>query len=206
MEILFGIAQESQLSYHLHGLLENGEGLILYAGNQLPRGKLGEKRRSDVGKLLSLVGLLLYKLKNKKEDYMENSAFLLGQVLKISDGLHALYCEKKREGDIPPQLAGNSVLVAASENPVQALALLVTRMNPYISWAKQSKNRLAGWYLGCYEDVMTKLQTQVTANMRYTEFDKAQLFIGYLAKLPSSEDKKQPDDKIQNVHKGDENE
>ena len=35
---------------------------------------------------------------------MQNTAYLLGQALKLSDSLHALYCEIKRDGDVPPNL------------------------------------------------------------------------------------------------------
>ena len=67
---------------------------------------------------------------------MENAAYLTGQMLRISDELHARYCMKKREGDVPPQLAGNAVFNTAAENPIQALSILCTRMTPYIAWAK----------------------------------------------------------------------
>ena len=126
---------------------------------------------------------------------MQNTAYLIGQVLKISDALHALYCEVKRDGDIPPQLAGNSVFVTATETPVKALALLCTRMNPYISWAKQyrtqnkEKSGLAAWFIRQYETLMPQLHLKLTENIRFNELDKAQLFIGYLAEFPKSENK-----------------
>ena len=88
-----------------------------------------------------ILGLLLYKSGITKEDYMQDTAYSIGQLLKISDELHALYCEIKRDGEVPPQLAGNSVFVTASETPAQAVALLCTRIIPYIARADQYRRR-----------------------------------------------------------------
>ena len=135
---------------------------------------------------------------------MKETAFSLGQVLKISDELHSLYCEVKRDGDIPPQLVGNSVLVTASDMPVRALALLMSRMNPYISWAKQyrtqekNKSRLAAWFLKQYESLMPLLHSELTEQIRFSDVDKAQLFIGYLSALPKSENKKTTEEENKN--------
>ncbi len=68
---------------------------------------------------------------------MENMAYLVGQLLKVSDELHTMYCQVVRNGDVPPQLAGSALFVTASETPNQALRQLSVRMNPYITWAKQ---------------------------------------------------------------------
>ncbi len=197
VEMLLNITQQSEFLYHLRALLSNCAGLVMFAGNELPRGQNGKLKAAHkvaLGKLFPLLGMLLLKLNYKKEEYMESSAFLLGQILKISDGLHALYCKEKRDGDIPPQLVGNAVFVTASENPGQALALLGTRMCPYIAWAKQSGNKLAWWHLGRYEDAMTQISPKITDGVKYSDIDKAQLFIGYLAKLPGNKDAAAPID------------
>jgi hypothetical protein len=194
MELLLDVPQKSQILRVLHGVTAHSLGLVLFVGNNLPRSKNAVKDmlKKEIGGLLPVLGLLLYKSGVMKEDYMQDTAYLIGQVLKISDALHALYCEVKRNGDVPPQLAGNSVLVTASETPVQALALLCTRMNPYISWAKQyrtqkqEKSGLAAWFLRQYEPLMLQLHQNLTTNIRFSDQDKAQLFIGYLAELPKS--------------------
>ena len=128
---------------------------------------------------------------------MESMAFLVGQLLKISDELHTLYCKVVRDGDVPPQLAGSSLFMTAGENPNQAIAQLSLRMNPYITWAKQyrfknitTENKeswRAGWFLGLYEDVANKLNVTMTDLTRFGDFDKAWLFIGYLASFPKRE-------------------
>ena len=209
MELLLDPDQESRIQYYLEILLSHSSGLVKYAGN-LQHGRLvnadkGEKMdisAREISLLMSVFGLFLYKCGHEKEDYMENTAYLLGQILKISDELHALYCNVVRDGNIPPQLAGNSMFVSASETPVQALAQLSTRMNPYISWAKQYRTKnitekgkeswKAGWYLSLYEEVANKLNDSFTGSIKFDDFNRAEVFIGYLASFPKK-DKPGPD-------------
>ncbi|MDR3293354.1 MAG: hypothetical protein LBT20_04530 [Clostridiales bacterium] len=208
MELMLDLPQP-QIFRILHGVMAHSLGLILFVGNKLPRVKetINDALKEEVGGLFSLMGLLLYKIGVIKEDYMQETAYLIGQILKISDELHTLYCEIKRDGDVPPQLAGNSVFVTASETPIQALALLCTRMNPYISWAKQyrtqkqdkpqeqdnaqkpNKSNLVAWYLRQYEVIATKLRSKLTEDFLFHDLEKAQLFIGYLAELPKFDHK-----------------
>lgn len=204
LELLLDPSQESLTCNYLHTLLMNSCGLVKYAGNWQHGGAERPKRTTDVERqkneivlLLSLIGLLLYKHGDRKEKYMENTAYLVGQLLKISDELHALYCQVVRGGSIPPQLVGGSLFVTASENPTQALAQLAVRMNPYITWAKQYRTKTvaekgkeswrAGWYLGLYEDVANQLYSELINSIRFDDFEKAQFFIGYLASFPKRE-------------------
>ena len=100
-------------------------------------------------------------------------------------------------GDVPPQLAGSALFVTAGETPNQAIAQLSLRMNPYITWAKQYRFKnittkdkeswRAGWYLGLYEDAANKLYSEMKDSIRFGDFDKAHLFIGYLASFPKRE-------------------
>jgi len=192
MELLLDKPMPSQILRIARGVTANSLGLILFVGNNLPRGGnlVKDALKAEIGDLLSLLGLLLYKSGIKMEDYMKDTAYSIGQLLKISDELHALYCEIKRDGEVPPQLAGNSVFVTASETPAQALALLCTRMIPYIAWADQyrrqgkEKSGLAVWYMRQYGALMPQLHLKLTEDIRFGDLEKAQLFIGYLAKLP----------------------
>ncbi len=192
MELLLDKSMPLQLLRITGGVTSNSLGLILFVGNNLPRGKnlVKKELKAEIGNLFPLLGLLLYKSGINKEAYMQDTAYLIGQLLKISDELHALYCEIKREGEVPPQLAGNSVFITASETPAQALALLSTRMNPYIAWADQyrrqgkDKSGLAAWYKRQYGLLMPQLHQKMTEDIRFGDLEKAQLFIGYLADLP----------------------
>ena len=124
---------------------------------------------------------------------MEDIPYLIGQILKISDELHAFYCKIVRENNVPPQLAGNSLMLSALETPERALVQLAQRINPYITWAKQYRTKetaeswKAGWYLKLYEQNATLLRENGAAlkNIRFGDSEKAELFIGYLAEFPN---------------------
>jgi len=209
MELFTDTPIPSQLSYIVRSLTTNWSGLVLFLANSLASENI-EKATStyilkkEIGNFMSLLGLLLYKLNSKKENYMQKTAYLLGQVLKLSDSLHALYCKVVRKGDVPPQLAGNSVFITASETPVRALALLSTRMIPYISWAKQhvtkkdeSESGLAGWLLSQFSTLMTQLHLELNEDVRFNELEKAQLFIGYLAAFPKKDNDSEKEQEIE---------
>ncbi|MHC1781282.1 MAG: hypothetical protein AB9891_00740 [Anaerolineaceae bacterium] len=95
----------------------------------------------------------------------------------------------------------------ASETPAQALAMLGTRMNPYIAWADQyrrqykEKSGLVSWYKRQYSVLMPQLHQKLSDNIRFGDMEKAQLFVGYLADLPklttkqSSEQEESTDEK-----------
>lgn len=168
-----------------------------YVGRRLCRGGLTEKAHlsaAELMALLSLLGMLLYRAGIGKETYMKNLPYLFGQLLKVSDELHALYCAAVRGGEVPAQLAGSSVYQSAAEAPVRTLSLLGTRMNPYITWAKSYRLKgvsekgkeswRAGWYLSLYEGIASKLYEVWRPEKRFSDAEKAQLFIGYLAEFP----------------------
>ena len=147
--------------------------------------------------MLALIGLFLYREHIRKDDYMENLPYIYGQLLKAADELHALYCNVVRNGDIPPQLAGSGLFQNAAEAPVRTMNLLSQRMMPYYSWAKSYRLKgiteagkeswRAGWLYRICEKIMDKLQNSWTAQTRFNDEEKAQLFIGYLAAFPKKE-------------------
>ena len=93
-----------------------------------------------------ILGLLLFNLGHKKEDFMKEIAFLLGRCLRIADEIHRLYCEVEREKkdgtpDIPPELCGSSLLVSMMEFPIMAFNQLTMRSAPYLKWARGGKDK-----------------------------------------------------------------
>lgn len=202
IELLLNILPQDAVHYFLHITLENSSGLFKYLGNLLHRSKKGgsntefrrlEQQKNAAVQILSVLGLLLYKCEKRKEKYMEELAYLLGQLLHVSDELHAFYCKVKRNGDIPPQLAGSALFTTAGEMPFQALSQLSTRLNPYISWAKQyqyqniatqgEESWRAMWLLRLFEQLSNKVHLQMARSIRFGDYEKAQLFIGYMASL-----------------------
>jgi hypothetical protein len=206
LELMLEEKSARSTEYLLNTLLANAKGLVIYLGNLLHSGKpISERFNGDYLFLTPLLGLLLYKNKRFKEDYMESLPYLIGQILKISDELHTMYCNIVRDGSIPPQLVGNSMVMAAMDSPAAALSQLCQRINPYIAWAKQyrtknaEKSKLAGWYLWLYEQISTKLKDSLESlkTARFTDAEKAELFIGYLAELPKKEKAPPQPDNVQ---------
>ena len=136
---------------------------------------------------------------------MNEYPYLLGQMLKAADALHELYCVKVRgnkEQKSLPQLIGGSLYTSATEFPNQTLVQLLQRMKPYLNWARRSQNeRLeftkkngekaegpsAGYYLSVFSQIADKLHPMLEPGTRFTETEKAQLFLGYLASFPQKE-------------------
>ncbi|MDO4581204.1 MAG: hypothetical protein Q4B96_01295 [Bacillota bacterium] len=202
IELLLDALPPAVLRSYLHIAAENVAGLLKYFGSLLhgkkkPDGKSADKKldgkKAAAARSLCVLGLLLYKCDERKEIYMEELAFLLGQWLHVSDKLHTLYCIVKREGDVPPQLAGSALLVSAGEMPYQALAQLHSRMSPFISWAKQyrhlnkKKSKEADRLLKQFEMLADKITPQMDRSVRFSDFEKAELYIGYMASLPQNE-------------------
>lgn len=122
---------------------------------------------------------------------MKEFPYLLGQMLKISDELHALYCKVERNSEAPNVLAGSGVYIMGAEQPYKALDLLGKRMSPYIAWArkyaiedveiKDKESWRAKWCLSLYEDIAAQLDKAENNHVPFNDEEKAQYFIGYVA-------------------------
>ena len=192
IELFLHQAQHRLLLHELHILVQHGMPLFIHAGPLLHSGRKCN-RVAQLEQILPVLSMLLFFSGNRKDDYMEATPYLMGQLLKASDELHALYCKVVRNNQIPPQLVGSALFVAASETPGRTLSQLSVRMAPYLSWAKQYRTKnedssgLAGWYLKVFEQIANKLATEYSVPMRWSDAQKAQLFIGYLASFPKQE-------------------
>lgn len=192
IELFLRQAQHRLLLHELHILVQHGMPLFIHAGSLLHSGRKCS-RVAQLEQILSVLSMLLFFSGNRKDDYMESTPYLMGQLLKASDELHALYCKVVRNNQIPPQLVGSALFVAASETPDRALSQLSARMRPYLSWAKQYRTKnedssgLAGWYLKVFESIADKFTAEFSIPTRWNDAQKAQLFIGYLASFPHQE-------------------
>lgn len=202
IELLLNIGSPDNPKYYLQTLLRNSSGLVKHVGNQIHCHKKCAKgsieKCSDV---CSVIGLLLYKCGYTKENYMNEMPYLIGQLLHVADELHTLYCNAVRGGSIPPQLIGNALFVTAGETPSAAISQLSLRIAPYIAWAKQYRHKKietkgeeswrAGWYLRLFEDTANQLLPILSEKTRFSDFEKAQLFLGYLASFPKKNNENQ---------------
>ncbi|MBI2440072.1 MAG: hypothetical protein HYV35_01745 [Lentisphaerae bacterium] len=171
--------------------IQNGKGLFLSLGDAMHKGECISLMGYDKQKQLmpAILGLLLHKSGIEKERYMMNAPYLIGNMLKVSDDLHGLYCNKVRGGKLPPQLLGNALMVAALESPIQALSQLALRIAPYLGWARTNSTdaaRLSRYFLKCYGEIEAKLRGQ-TLPTRLNDADRAQLLLGYIASSEKAE-------------------
>ena len=60
--------------------------------------------RKTVLKTFVMLGILLFELGRKKEEYMKDAAFGVGQLLSLADTLHKDYCIAVRGGSLPPSV------------------------------------------------------------------------------------------------------
>lgn len=219
IELLFGVSREI-IATDLHRLVSFSPKLALYEGRRFHDLKATGRKQSSNKKIdetfwkfrdtVMLMGMLLYWLNFRRSDYVKEYPYLLGQLLKVSDSLHELYCyaerNKEKDKEYPPQFVGSSMYVAISEMPNKALSQLGTRMRPYLAWAKTHKDKCivrkrkkengeieewkepkAGYYLSVFEKTADQISSVLTNRTRFNDSEKALLFIGYLASFPKME-------------------
>jgi hypothetical protein len=158
---------------------------------------LGDTARWQCAKAVSLLGIFLEQLEQRKDSFMKEPVYQLGQLLALADSLHQQYCKHVRGDETPTQLIGNALFNTALQQPVFALARLAERLAPYQAWAKTFRNTdpnvKSGW-----EKTLLRLLRECTSRFveevdgvfriradelpqRMTDLDKAKLLLGYLA-------------------------
>ena len=168
-----------------------------FFGNLSANNARNQQMQEKAKDMLALMGLFFYRERIGKEKYMESLPYLYGQLLKAADELHALYCKVVRNGEVPQQFVGGALFQSAAEAPIRTLNILSQRIMPYYSWAKSyrlkgimeadKEIRRAGWLYWICEQTVNKLQNSWTPQTRFSDEEKAQLFIGYLAEFPKKE-------------------
>lgn len=194
--------------------LERAEALLVGAGHVLHREKRDasepwrlwrsfiakaqsgkEKRRPDyaLAQTLSLIGSLLYAMNSNVQDYMNESAYLIGKLLAMMDELHKCYCIAVRQGDIPNALIGNGLLGRAAESPTLALEELAERSRIYLGWAKTAQINAttdeqekiavnsARKLLRLAHPLAERLHADQALENELSAVAKAHLFLGYLS-------------------------
>lgn len=205
MELFFGVP-EQVLREDLRRLVKNASPLAVFAGSHINRANSQKPQViSDIQSVLVLMGMLLYWTHHRKDDYMNEYPYLLGQMLKAADYLHELYCVKVRGDEdqkTMPQLIGGSLYTSAADFPNQTLVQLMQRLKPYLIWARSNRGAhleitkkdgektegpSAGYYLSVFTQLADKLLPVLEPDVRFSDAEKAQLFIGYLASFPKKE-------------------
>lgn len=180
-----------QVPHLLSVLLQNGKNLFISMGNAIHCNEVVALGGSGKHKqfMPAILGLLLWKLGIRKERYMNNPPYLVGRMLKIADELHAVYCKEVRKNNLPPQLLGNALMVAALDSPTQALSQLALRIAPYLGWARTNATESAGlsrFFLKEFGLIEEKLRS-ATLPQRLDDAAKAQLLLGYISSNAQTE-------------------
>jgi hypothetical protein len=182
-----GVQVRSLLERALHATIRNGGNLLIALAHTQHQNTIHEVNgKYEKQKLLlpAILGLLLAKLGQTKEDYMKTAPYLIGRMLSLADQIHYYYCQKVRKDGKPPgQLMGNALMTTALEVPEQALALFAQRILPYHAWAKTVQGKDAGlarYFLKELGAVSSDMES-VEMPIRCSDADKAQLLLGYLA-------------------------
>ncbi len=205
MELFFG-TQKQNLEADLRYLVRYSVNMVacIEKINKKKENPIYSIRRSAM-----LMGMILSWMNVQKEEYMKEYPYLLGQLLKVSDNLHQLYCWHVRNKQMPARLVGNSLYKAVSECPDRGIEQLSQRMIPYIEWAilhpeakivkeaskgsekKEAKYEgpPAGYYRSVYERIGQEISNVISPKSRMNDYEKSLLFIGYLAALPKSNKK-----------------
>jgi len=79
---------------------------------------LGDTARWHCAKAVSLLGIFLKQLGHRKDNFMKEPVYQLGQLLALADSLHLQYCKHVRGDETPTQLIGNALFSTALEQPV----------------------------------------------------------------------------------------
>ncbi len=200
-----------QAAHRMLGLLLQRVTPLLVGAFSASRAFSGRKReplddypresRQVALRAVGVLGILLDALNCRKEVYMENASYQVGQVLALADTIHKDYCVVVRKGSMPNSLIGTGLMRRALDNPAGALADLGERMIEYLRWAKTAEvprdaaendpRRIAVLEarkrLRQYQPLAAKLGI-ADLPTECTDIMKAQLLLGFLASPPMGAD------------------
>ena len=172
----------------------------LHSGEMDRIEKLKPFMRETTLRTVAVFGILLNTLESRKETYMKDAPFQIGQVLSLADTLHKDYCIVVRKGELPTSLIGTSLMHRALDNPTGALADLGERMIEYLRWAKtaqipheweeKDQRRIAvneaRKKLRQYQPLAEQLAC-LALPIECNDLMKAQLLLGFLATPPKED-------------------
>jgi hypothetical protein len=182
------------------GPLLVGVAAAFHSGEKNRIEKFKPVKREAALQAVAVLGILLDALESRKEIYMKEAPYQIGQVLALADTLHKDYCIVVRKGQLPNSLIGTSLMRRALDSPAGALADLSERMMEYIRWAKivkvsqdwpdKDQRRIAvneaRKKLRQYQPLAERLgisELPIESN----DMMKAQLLLGFLATPPAEE-------------------
>ena len=140
---------------------------------------------------VSLLGILLYKLKVKKETYMSGNPYNLGRLLAATDILYREYSKLERDEKKPSRLLGSSFVQLIADNPSRGLAQLAERLPLYTEWARRmpegEQYGLAQWSVNLLGQISTEIDHDELSSLKMDDKERAQLLLGYLSNFRKNE-------------------
>jgi len=205
-DVFFGQTGQSPMAENLLILsLQRTQSLLIGLGNaDHKRQMVGYSTDARFTTLLtiSVLGICLYKLGIRKENYMKDTFFYVGRFLSLLDTLHFEWCKHVRGGypeneekdwrkAIPPQLLGSAHLNIALDSPSSALDILSRRIKPYKDWTRKEQSAtvaLARWCIGEIGEICSMLADKTNPlPTSTTSAERAQILLGYLARSEQKE-------------------
>ncbi|MDM7999336.1 MAG: hypothetical protein QUS33_04880 [Dehalococcoidia bacterium] len=170
-------------------------------GKREPLDDYPRQSRETALHAVAVSGILLNALASRKEDYMKDAPYQIGQMLALADTLHKDYCTVVRHGELPSSLIGTALMRRALDSPAGALAELSERIIEYVRWAKvaqisdewKDENDQRRIAVNEARKKLRQYQTLADALGKLelpTECDdlmKAQLLLGFLATPPEED-------------------
>jgi hypothetical protein len=163
--------------------LQRTKQLLIEAGKVSEVADFSVFAKKSILQVVSFIGIILFKLGYVMEDYMKSAGYNIGRLMSLADCLHKEYCRYVRNGDIPNNLLGNSLLQTVLDNPVRGLARLSERIAVYSAPFDRlhgEEYKLAGWARKQMGIVSERLAEQLLPNST-DDILKSQILLGYLA-------------------------
>lgn len=169
-------------------------------GKHEPMFDYPRESRETALRAVAVLGILSDALGFRKENYMKETPFQVGQILALADTLHKDYCVVVRNGHLPNSLVGTSLMRRALDSPAGGLADLSERMMEYVRWAKVAEESKE-WPANderriAVRDARKKLRQYKPLAERVGSCDlptecndmmKAQILLGFLASPPTEQ-------------------
>jgi hypothetical protein len=151
-------------------------------GQEVCLGRVCKFSQDEQCLLPVILGLLLFKLGHRKEVYMNDVPYWLGQLLALADRINKNYWDQEfeRKGTpfkdrrYPSQFIGNAAMPACLDNPQAGLARLAERLPLCQQVAGEDLRREAA-------EIIRRIDATKLPN-RSTDEHKAQMLLGYLAR------------------------
>lgn len=140
--------------------------------------------------ILPMLGIVLQRNNQRKDKYMKEIPYNLGQLCAVADRLQEMKYEST--GQRPPtNLIGAEHIQWMRMNPIQGLSSLTSRLTPYMEWAQRNIKNVpyAGYSVAKIKEIFEKIKEEDLSNLKLTDVDKILIGKGYFVGIQKLEKK-----------------